>query len=89
MFSWRNRKNIYLIPPLIGSHGKYHIRNKGMFFFCRVPWLSPKLFDNLTVTTLQTDVYAFGTTVWEMFNNGWGPLDVGQQLHDLRHDEVQ
>ena len=60
-----------------------------------MPWLSPKLFPNWSDTSkqiefsIQTDVYAFGTTIWEIFNNGWGPLDVGQQLNGWKHEQVR
>ena len=64
------------------------VNNKRKFSFYRVFWLSPHLFTDLTNTSIETDVYAYGSTVWEMFNNGWGPMDAGQTLHNWDHGAV-
>ncbi|KAL3887124.1 hypothetical protein ACJMK2_027078 [Sinanodonta woodiana] len=42
----------------------------------RLPWVAVELFDNLSQMTLESDVYAYGTTLWEMFSHGFNPEDV-------------
>ncbi|KAK3087792.1 hypothetical protein FSP39_010614 [Pinctada imbricata] len=41
----------------------------------RVPWLAPELLNDMNQMTTQSDMYAFGTTMWEMFSFGKNPVD--------------
>ncbi|KAJ8307762.1 hypothetical protein KUTeg_014686 [Tegillarca granosa] len=54
----------------------------------RLPWIAPERFQDLSAMSLKTDIYAFGTTMWEMFAQGSNPLDYPPLL-GKRTDEVQ
>uniref|UniRef100_A0A8C2CGB5 Tyrosine-protein kinase n=1 Tax=Cyprinus carpio TaxID=7962 RepID=A0A8C2CGB5_CYPCA len=44
----------------------------------RIPWVAPEVLDTLEIE-LECDKWSFGTTLWEIFNNGEAPLQ-GQDL---------
>uniref|UniRef100_A0A672P516 Tyrosine-protein kinase n=1 Tax=Sinocyclocheilus grahami TaxID=75366 RepID=A0A672P516_SINGR len=39
----------------------------------RIPWVAPEVLDTLEIE-LECDKWSFGTTLWEIFNNGEAPL---------------
>ncbi len=39
----------------------------------RIPWVAPELLDTLEIE-LECDKWSYGTTLWEIFNNGEAPL---------------
>ncbi|XP_069106529.1 tyrosine-protein kinase JAK2-like [Argopecten irradians] len=42
----------------------------------RYPWVAPELFDKEhDCTNMKSDIFAFGTTIWEMFALGENPID--------------
>jgi len=41
----------------------------------RLPWIAPECYANLSAVTPESDVYAFGITLWEMFSSGRRPYD--------------
>ena len=57
------------------------------WFFCmvvvRLPWLALERWINLTNETVESDVYSFGMTIWEIFCRGERPF---HDLHTM--DEV-
>ncbi|KAK3601267.1 hypothetical protein CHS0354_040447 [Potamilus streckersoni] len=53
----------------------------------RLPWIAVELFDNLAQMTLESDVYAYGTTLWEMFSHGLNPADL-PPLSRMTHAEI-
>ncbi|KAG7230674.1 hypothetical protein INR49_025391 [Caranx melampygus] len=40
----------------------------------RIPWVAPEVLEVPDNLTLECDKWSFGTTVWEIFNNGEAPL---------------
>ncbi|KAM9384168.1 tyrosine-protein kinase JAK2 [Pholidichthys leucotaenia] len=40
----------------------------------RIPWVAPEVLESPDNRTLECDKWSFGTTVWEIFNNGNSPL---------------
>uniref|UniRef100_A0A665VLH1 Tyrosine-protein kinase n=1 Tax=Echeneis naucrates TaxID=173247 RepID=A0A665VLH1_ECHNA len=40
----------------------------------RIPWVAPELLEAPDNLSLECDKWSFGTTVWEIFNNGNAPL---------------
>ena len=57
------------------------------WFLCmnvvRLPWLALERWINLTNETVESDVYSFGMTIWEIFSRGERPF---HDLHTM--DEV-
>ncbi len=39
----------------------------------RIPWVAPEVLDTLEIE-LECDKWSYGTTLWEIFNNGEAPL---------------
>ena len=52
-------------------------------FVVRLPWLALERWINLTNETVESDVYSFGMTIWEIFSRGERPF---HDLHTM--DEV-
>lgn len=52
---------------------------------CRLPWVAPELFKDMSKMTISGDVYAFSTTLWECATLGRSPLEV-QPLKDFNLD---
>lgn len=40
----------------------------------RIPWVAPEVLEVPDNQALECDKWSFGTTVWEIFNNGEAPL---------------
>ncbi|KAL4221728.1 hypothetical protein ACF0H5_019983 [Mactra antiquata] len=49
----------------------------------RVPWLAPELHSDLSAINIQTEVYSYGTTLWQMFSGGRSPLQYDPKLLHL------
>ena len=43
--------------------------------FVRLPWIAPECYGNLSNMTPESDIYAFGITLWEIFSLGKRPYD--------------
>jgi len=43
--------------------------------FARLPWIAPECYGKLSAMTTESDVYAFGVTLWEMFSLGKRPYE--------------
>ncbi|XP_053405328.1 uncharacterized protein LOC123565512 isoform X2 [Mercenaria mercenaria] len=54
----------------------------------RLPWLAPELHTNLTEVTAQSEVYAYGTTLWQMFSQGLNPVDHDPKLRNKTTDQI-
>jgi len=42
-------------------------------FSVRLPWIAPECYRKLAAMTTESDIYAFGMTLWEMFSLGKRP----------------
>ena len=65
--------------------------------YARLPWIAPECYGKLSAMTSESDVFAFGVTMWEMFSLGKRPHEsfppseviVSHQLfHNLTHTTV-
>uniref|UniRef100_A0A8C1ZKA7 Tyrosine-protein kinase n=1 Tax=Cyprinus carpio TaxID=7962 RepID=A0A8C1ZKA7_CYPCA len=54
------------------------LSDPGTMVLDRIPWVAPEVLDTLEIE-LECDKWSFGTTLWEIFNNGEAPLQ-GQDL---------
>uniref|UniRef100_A0A8C1Y6B9 Tyrosine-protein kinase n=1 Tax=Cyprinus carpio TaxID=7962 RepID=A0A8C1Y6B9_CYPCA len=46
----------------------------------RIPWVAPEVLDTLEIE-LECDKWSFGSTLWEIFNNGEAPLQGLDPIH--------
>lgn len=53
------------------------------FIIFRLPWVALERWTNLSNETIESDVYSFGMTIWEIFSHGERPFS---DLHTM--DEV-
>lgn len=57
--------------------------------FVRLPWIAPECYGNLSNMTPESDIYAFGITLWEIFSLGKRPydwLDPKQVIYSVTSD---
>uniref|UniRef100_A0A672NGH9 Tyrosine-protein kinase n=1 Tax=Sinocyclocheilus grahami TaxID=75366 RepID=A0A672NGH9_SINGR len=49
------------------------LSDPGIMVLDRIPWVAPEVLDTLEIE-LECDKWSFGSTLWEIFNNGEAPL---------------
>uniref|UniRef100_A0A8C2HJQ9 non-specific protein-tyrosine kinase n=1 Tax=Cyprinus carpio TaxID=7962 RepID=A0A8C2HJQ9_CYPCA len=56
------------------------LSDPGIMVLDRIPWVAPEVLDTLEIE-LECDKWSFGSTLWEIFNNGEAPLQGLDPIH--------
>uniref|UniRef100_A0A8C1MZX3 non-specific protein-tyrosine kinase n=1 Tax=Cyprinus carpio TaxID=7962 RepID=A0A8C1MZX3_CYPCA len=56
------------------------LSDPGIMVLDRIPWVAPEVLNTLEIE-LECDKWSFGSTLWEIFNNGEAPLQGLDPIH--------
>ena len=54
---------------------RFHLWFIYVVLYDRLPWIAPELYKNLTAVNIRTEVYSYGMTLWQTYEEGKNPVN--------------